>query len=133
MVNQLIKLKNVTKYSANDGQDNGPRLYHLSAQDEEAITQLSLNNIKYARSSAPEYNKFDCELKYIDKYTNGVKESVKIEGLKIGGAVDYNHENHVFTAKTDPIQSLKVEYSNPEGYNDGLNFTIHSDHLDLSI
>ncbi|APR97765.1 hypothetical protein [Wolbachia endosymbiont of Folsomia candida] len=132
MVNQL-KLQNVTKYSANDGQDNGLRLYRLSAQDEKAITQLLLDNSKYARSSAPEYNKFDCELKYTDRYTNAVKESVKIEGLKIGGAVDYNHHTHVFTAQTDPAQSLRVEYSNPEGYNGGLNFTIHSDHLDLSM
>jgi hypothetical protein len=132
MVNQL-KLQNVTKYSANDGQGNGPRLYHLSAQDEEAITQLSLNNTKYARSSTPEYNKFDCELKYIDRYTSVPKESFKIEGLRIDGAVNYDHEGHVFTAKIDPTQSLKVEYSNPEGYNGGLSFIMHSDHLDLSI
>lgn len=83
MVNQL-KLQNVTKYSANDGQDKGSRIYNLSAQDEEVVTQLSLNNIKYTRSSAPEYNKLDCELKYIDRYTSTIKESVKIEGLKIG-------------------------------------------------
>ncbi|MDD9331894.1 MAG: hypothetical protein PV340_04715 [Wolbachia sp.] len=53
--------------------------------------------------------------------------------MKVDGVVDYNNESHAFTAKADPTQSLKIEYLNSKDYDEGLDFAIHSNHLDLPI
>lgn len=103
-----LNLQNVTNFVADANPDfTGPKYYSVKMQDPDigSTTQLILNNSNHVASYGIQDEVgdkiFDCKFGYIDESTGATKTIFKVHGLKLDRRVEYDAENHVFTAVID--------------------------------
>lgn len=132
---QRLELRNVTHYIADANPDAvGPKYYNIKAQKPgvNGTAELVLENQALYLVEGEENEIadkiFNCKFNYIDENTGTTKRIFEIQGLKVDRRVEYDAENHVFTATMDENQESEwlLEYDNC------LN-SLMNNHLDLFI
>ncbi|MBC6686544.1 hypothetical protein H9I48_04930 [Wolbachia pipientis] len=130
-----LELRNVTHYSADANPAHaGPKYYGIEVQKPgvngtaELILRNRAINLVEGEENEVADRTFDCKFNYIGENACAKKRIFEIQGLKVDRGVEYDDENHVFTATMDDNQESEwlLEYDNC------LN-SLMNDRLDLFI